>query len=455
MSEPGGAGGAGGLTPAAARTVVEAMRIPTLLIDDAGTILFANPAASESFGWTVDQLVGHNVLDFTRPDAVETAIQSLADLAAHDELGIGVPTVFPVLDSDGHASWWAIGAAPLQDDPDVAATVLWFMPWSAQLLFDESLASLTAGAPLDEVLEHLGPALTLALEAVGASVHHAFDGEVFFGAAGPGLPDGLLAGDGPWTEAARSGAPCYVGIDALRPAARALGNEAGIAGCWSIPVPASAAVDPAVLTVWRNVDMAPVTAHEFVVQRSLRYVQLALVRHAEHEQLAHMATHDGLTGVANRRLFRARLEEALAGSDPVSVLFLDLDRFKPVNDRHGHATGDLVLVEVSERLRRTLGGAGLLARLGGDEFTALVPGGAEAAEALASRLITAVDQPIRLGPPVDGDISVGLSVGIAVGAPGADPSQVLAEADAALYAAKGDGGGSIRISPGSTATPRP
>ena len=421
------------------------MRIPTVLIDEGGTILFVNPAASENFGWPAEHLVGRNVLDFTRPDAVDTAIQSLADLAAHDDLGIGVPTVFPVLGADGRASWWAIGAAPLLDDPDVAATALWFMPWSAQLLFDESLASLTAGAPLDEVLDHLGPAITLALEAVGTSVHHAFDGEVFFGAAGPGLPEGLLAGDGPWTEAARAGEPRYSGLDGLAPAARELAEAAGIAGCWAIPVPTSAAVDPAVLTVWRAVDMAPVTAHQFVVQRSLRYVQLALVRHAEHEQLAHMATHDGLTGMANRRLFRTRLEEALEGSEPVAVLFLDLDRFKPVNDRHGHATGDLVLVEVADRLRQTLGGAGLLARLGGDEFTALVPGGAAVAEAIASRLITAVDQPIRLGPPVDGDISIGLSVGIAVGLPGADPSQVLAEADAALYAAKGDGGGSIRI----------
>jgi diguanylate cyclase (GGDEF)-like protein/PAS domain S-box-containing protein len=432
------------LSPDGARKVLEAMRIPTLLIDDLGTMLYANPAASESFGWPIEQMIGRSVLDFTTPDAVDTAIQSLADLAAHDELGIGVPTVFPVLDPAGRATWWAIGAEPLQDDPDVGATVLWFMPWSAQLLFDESLASLTAGAPLDEVLEHLGPAITVALEAVGASVHHDFDGEVFFGTAGPGLPDGLLAGEGPWTAAALSGEPLYVGVDDLGPAAAALAIEAGIAGCWSIPVPPSAAVDPAVLTVWRNVDMAPVTAHEFVVQRSLRYVQLALVRHAEHEQLAHMATHDGLTGVANRRLFRARLEEALTGSQPVAVLFLDLDRFKPVNDRFGHATGDQVLVEVTERLRRTLGSAGLLARLGGDEFTALVAGGAEAAEALASRLITAVDEPIRLGPPV-GDLSVGLSVGIAVGLPGADPSQVLADADAALYAAKGDGGGSIRV----------
>jgi diguanylate cyclase (GGDEF)-like protein/PAS domain S-box-containing protein len=434
-----------GLSPAAASKVVDAMRIPTVLIDEGGTILFVNPAASENFGWPVEHLVGRNVLDFTMPDAVDTAIQSLADLAAHDELGIGVPTVFPVLGSDGRASWWAIGAAPLLDDADVAATALWFMPWSAQLLFDESLASLTAGAPLDEVLDHLGPAITLALEAVGTSVHHAFDGEVFFGAAGPGLPDGLLAGDGPWTEAARVGQPRYSGLDGLAPAARELAEVAGIAGCWAIPVPPSTAVDPAVLTVWRAVDMAPVTAHEFVVRRSLRYVQLALVRHAEHEQLAHMATHDGLTGMANRRLFRTRLEEALAGSEPVAVLFLDLDRFKPVNDRHGHATGDLVLVEVADRLRQTLGGGGLLARLGGDEFTALVPGGAAVAEAVASRLITAVDQPIRLGPPIDGHISIGLSVGIAVARPGADPSQVLAEADAALYAAKGDGGGSIRI----------
>lgn len=436
----------GAMTPAAAQRVVETVRIPMLLIDDVGTIVHANPAAAEGFGWTPDALLGRSVLEFTTPEAVDTAIQSLADLVAHDELGIGVPTVFPVLDAQGRASWWAIGAVPLADDPDVGATLLWFLPWSAQLLFDESLAALTTGAPLEEVLEHLGPAITLALEAVGTSVHHAWDGQVFFGVAGPGLPEGLLAGDGPWTDVVEAGEPRYAGLDDLTVEARRLAEAHGIAGCWSIPVPASPAVDPAVLTVWRDVDMAPVTAHEFVVRRSLRYVQLALVRHAEHEQLAHMATHDGLTGVANRRLFRSRLEEVLAGSGPVSLLFMDLDRFKPVNDRFGHASGDLVLAEVARRLGRCLGdGPGLLARLGGDEFTAFVLGAAEEAEALATAMIAAVDEPVSLGPPIHEEVRVGLSVGIAVGSAGADAGQLLAVADAALYAAKGAGGGSIRV----------
>ncbi len=104
------------------------------------------------------------------------------------------------------------------------------------------------------------------------------------------------------------------------------------------------------LTIWRPVHAEPVTAHEFVITRSLRYVQLALVRWVENQKLFHMANHDGLTGTANRRSFRARLQESTAEATPsLAVAFCDLDGFKAINDSYGHATGDAVLAEVARR----------------------------------------------------------------------------------------------------------
>jgi diguanylate cyclase (GGDEF)-like protein/PAS domain S-box-containing protein len=160
-------------------------------------------------------------------------------------------------------------------------------------------------------------------------------------------------------------------------------------------------------------------------------------------QLLHDALHDPLTGLANRVLFREHLERALQrrrrrGSH-VAVLFLDLDDFKVVNDSLGHRAGDRLLVEVARRLSGAIRAGDIAARQGGDEFTVLlesVHGVADAAES-AERLATELRRPIEL----DGrSMVVGVSVGIALSSgrdTGAD--DLLAHADAAMYAAKGDG----------------
>jgi diguanylate cyclase (GGDEF)-like protein/PAS domain S-box-containing protein len=162
------------------------------------------------------------------------------------------------------------------------------------------------------------------------------------------------------------------------------------------------------------------------------------------QQLAHQAFHDSVTGLANRALFRDRVEHALErqGRDggPVSILFLDLDDFKTINDSLGHAAGDGVLGEVGERLKTTLRQADTAARLGGDEFAILLEDGGDGVEAaeVASRILAAFEPPFRLEGK---DVSVRASIGIASsdhrGAPvatGAD--ELLRNADVAMYMAK-------------------
>jgi diguanylate cyclase (GGDEF)-like protein len=189
-----------------------------------------------------------------------------------------------------------------------------------------------------------------------------------------------------------------------------------------------------------------------VLGRSIQYARLAIVRNAEHRRLRHLAGHDSLTGVANRSEFRDQLAAALAiGERDLAVAFCDLDRFKPVNDTFGHSAGDAVLVEVADRLRRTLRGGDELARLGGDEFTVLlrdVPDGAAAAH-VGERLLAAVAEPFALpGGDVPVSVTVGLSVGIALWSAGATADGLLAAADAALYDAKRAGGGAALVAPG-------
>ena len=179
--------------------------------------------------------------------------------------------------------------------------------------------------------------------------------------------------------------------------------------------------------------------------------------------LAHRAEHDSLTGLLNRARFEARLAEVLDGtaaerrpsdSQFPAVLFLDLDGFKPVNDRHGHAAGDAVLVAVAERLREATRESDLIARLGGDEFGVLLEvGDREEVSAVAERILRALERPIQFNGT---ELNVGASIGMAdacpkdadgpVGESTAAPARLtgarlLRAADIAMYAAKAGGGG--------------
>jgi diguanylate cyclase (GGDEF)-like protein len=157
--------------------------------------------------------------------------------------------------------------------------------------------------------------------------------------------------------------------------------------------------------------------------------------------LAHQAAHDSLTGLANRANFRSRLAAALGASagNGVSVLFIDLDDFKVVNDVDGHEAGDRLLELVGERLLGCCRGGDLVARLGGDEFAVLVDHavGHRPAVGMAERVQRALAAPFAIGGK---PIRVAASIGIATApSPDFDPDELLRQADVAMYAAKGSG----------------
>jgi diguanylate cyclase (GGDEF)-like protein len=161
---------------------------------------------------------------------------------------------------------------------------------------------------------------------------------------------------------------------------------------------------------------------------------------AARDQLAYAATHDGLTDLANRTLLVGTIEEALEGLDDLSLLYLDLDGFKPINDRYGHAAGDILLITVAERLRAGVPPDALVARLGGDEFAVLCRASSTSQVGrLAEELHVALTPPIEL----DGHtVEVGASFGL-VGTSMLAGSEVTADAllsaaDAAMYEAKRD-----------------
>ncbi|WP_181706097.1 bifunctional diguanylate cyclase/phosphodiesterase [Chthonobacter rhizosphaerae] len=165
--------------------------------------------------------------------------------------------------------------------------------------------------------------------------------------------------------------------------------------------------------------------------------------HQAHRMAEHQALHDATTGLPNRLKLMAHLETRLAAGEPTAVFFLDLDRFKPINDTLGHAAGDEVLRTVALRLEQAARG-GLVARVGGDEFVLVLPSrGQPGLETTCAELIAAVAAPIRLEA---GEVDVGVSVGVALAPDDAGgASELLRMADIALYEAKNGGRGTFRF----------
>src|SRR4051794_10209523 len=153
------------------------------------------------------------------------------------------------------------------------------------------------------------------------------------------------------------------------------------------------------------------------------------------EELLHQrAQTDLLTGIANRGALFDALHRRLAEGPGCGLLFCDLDRFKAVNDEHGHAVGDRILAEVAARLVALAAPGDLVARFGGDEFVILCPDPDEEALAdLVDRVAAEVGRPFA-GP--EGPLSIGVSVGIAVGLPGESGDELIGRAHRAMYRAK-------------------
>ena len=175
-------------------------------------------------------------------------------------------------------------------------------------------------------------------------------------------------------------------------------------------------------------------------------------RKAFEEQLQHQAFHDAVTGLANRALFKDRVEHMIERQSrddlPVSVLFMDLDDFKTINDSLGHAAGDRMLGEVGERLKNSLRQADTAARLGGDEFAILLEDGGDGVDAaeVAARILASLEGPFHLEGK---EVFVRASIGIATadartgGPEGAE--ELLRNADVAMYMAKEAGKGRYQV----------
>jgi len=185
-------------------------------------------------------------------------------------------------------------------------------------------------------------------------------------------------------------------------------------------------------------------AHRSTLRAAAGILAEAFARHEVQARLEHQARTDSLTGLANRWAFGAAVDDAVAAlregsASGVALLLFDLDRFHVVNDTLGHPVGDGLLVAVADRLQRSMADREVLARLGGDELVVLLPDADEpTALRRAEQLLVALDDPFMVGPS---ELRITASVGVAfTDVANADRSELLREADVAMYAAKRDGG---------------
>ncbi len=435
------------------------------------TLTFVNRAFADFYGRTPQELMGTPLIEVFPPDERDREMERLrsfgpgSDVQTYDDWEIA---------ANGSKHWYRwVDRAFLDDDGTVAE----FQSVGHDISEERRATALTEhqaeileqvarGVPLRETLQTIAatvedhfPWLSCAMFLVGP------EGTSMRLAVAPSLSprfvdslDGTAIGpaDGSCGTAAFRRSPVIVAditTDPLWAHRRDLALEHGLRSSWSTPVLASDGDTVlGTLDVFGREPRTPDDEHQRIVGLLAHLASIAIERKAFEDRLAHQSMHDPLTGLPNRLLFLDRLGLAVARCrrtrSQVAVLFLDLDRFKNVNDGLGHDAGDELLVAVARRLEAMLRPGDTVARFGGDEFTILcedlpAESAAERSMEIAHRLLGVVSQPFVVRGT---DTFVGASIGIAHASNGDErPEELLRNADAAMYHAKEGGRGRVDV----------
>ena len=438
---------------------------PTVIISDAEfRIVYVNAGFTRMFGWTPDEVLGQRPINLLAAHLpAEVSEQYSAGLNAgqtmkREDLVAGkwgqrfwiqaVST--PIAGADGQ---WRYGISVLTD---ITQTKVY------EALQQRVLEAMAREEPLDQVLnlvcrevEHIAPEVTASiLEVDGQGLLHPL--------AAPSLPesysqllDGLAIGPsvGSCGTAAWRNAAVQVddiASDLLWHDFKHLILPLGYRACWSSPIRNSQGQPIGTFAFYYRQPRSPAAAafHQQLVDVCTHLCALALERDHARACIQQLAFYDGLTGLPNRSLLQVQLEQALTaaarGSSQLAVLFIDLDRFKQINDSLGHAAGDELLIHVAQRLRQVLRTSDMAGRLSGDEFVIGLPqcDAVHVADTI-DRLRAALAAPLTIANTA---LSLSASIGVAMfPTDGRDMETLVHRADLAMYQAKGSGRGGYRF----------
>ncbi len=430
----------------ATRLLWEHLPLGLLVVDTEATIRIANPRAGEMAGRSHIELIGRSLFEFLTPEDSTFIVAALARGLDFANSVLG-PFRLRYRHRDGtlHGSeHWAFEAPPELGFNGYVVTIA---RESTSDVLAAAFRDIALGLDLDGTLGRIADAMTAPPVEAGGTVLRVEDGKVT-GCIGtwPYPPGQALADtDAPWTEVARGGCDRTVPVADLPPH---LADGAVVAGYESLWL---RAVDHlgarrAVLAVWHHTPGEPSPNHERHLDEAIAAAALAFGQHDHRDHLRHAAMHDHLTGVGNR----AKLAEDAPTMLVDVALYVDLDDLRVVNDRFGHAIGDLVLRTAAERIVDIVGDRGTVYRMGGDEFGVLFRARPDHvavrhdADVAAAHIAAGLRAPYHITEFLDLDVPA--SIGAAVAGPGERADHLLSRADEALVWARREEPGASHVS---------
>jgi diguanylate cyclase (GGDEF)-like protein/PAS domain S-box-containing protein len=442
-----------------AEALVQGSTDLVMLADEDGVVGYASPALREVLGYESGEFVERPFVDFLHPD---DAGRSPGVFDRRPISRGGRSHEFRVAHRDGSWRVVSLRVADRRSDPAVNGYVVNLRDVTARrraedLLGEQAdlLEAIAKGAPLEITLQKIVGMLERQLGDVSAAIGLLDDDGVIRVRAGlaafpelVALLDAMPPDQGPGLTLRSGGGELFVydlvDDERLGPAAE-LFARLGFSQSRDSVLRAPRSGDVlGSLTLFHRVAAELSQPDLDLVQRAMNLASIAVERHRFETALEYQALYDPLTDLPNRFLLHERIDVALGRSGTegggVAVLFIDLDRFKVVNDAEGHAIGDLVLQQVADRFRQALVGDETLGRFGGDEFMVVSTGldDEHAAAGVASRFAAELHEPLLL--PGGEEIFVTASMGISFSVDPTMPAEsLIRDADVAMYRAKDQG----------------
>ncbi|WP_368566233.1 EAL domain-containing protein [Pseudoxanthomonas sp. UTMC 1351] len=424
-------------------------------------VVYVNSGFTRMLGYELEDLRGCKPTDILSGPHTDPGLGEL--IASHIKAGEGLQTEVLLYARNGRPLWVSAAINPVHDDEgkliglvsvlsDITQTKM------HQVLHHKALDAMVHEWPTAEVMdlicrevEHIAPEVVALITAVDN------EGRLRPLAA-PSLPGTLLQavdgmGIGPRAGScgttAWRGRPVLVTDIATEPLCaeyRHLLLPLGFAACWSNPIKSSSGRVLGTVSFYYRESRGPDELHAQLVSTCQHLCALALEREQTNERVHQLAFYDTLTALPNRIMFSAKAEQSLANvaqlNGTAAVLFINLDRFKRINDTQGHAAGDGLLRDVAARLNAELPGVSIVGRHAGDEFVAVLPQcSAEQAGSVAERLLGAIAAPTAVGMMT---LHPSISIGVAMFPDdGRDIELLVRHADMAMHRAKSEGGSSF------------